>query len=514
MKIENLDFPEAVLFLAQKLGISVPEDDAQRNIGVKRDRLYAVNKEAALFFHESLLSEEGKTAQTYLEKRGILPKTVKHFGLGFSFDAWDRLLKTLLPKGFSYEEMNRAGLVVKNAAGRFYDRFRNRVMFPIIDLRGNVIAFGGRVMDDSLPKYLNSPDTPVFNKSHHLFAMNFAKNNAKDGMILSEGYMDVVAMHQAGFTNAVASLGTSFTDAHAKLIMRYTKEVVLSFDSDEAGKKAARKAIQIFEDNGVKARVLPLSGAKDPDEYIKKFGRDRFALLIKDSKGAVDYLFSQSALKFDLSDTAQKAEFLKEIIAILAGIQSAVERELYIEKASNLYGVSKESLAFELKKILRKKESKYKKEFPRKLLEGKIPGGETLPRTGKNLKAKRAGQALIALVFKDHALLSLLTGKLQPGYFLDETDRKIFETLAQRIQNDEPCDAIALSGQLTAEEISELCGVVSREYPFDDNRKAVLDLLETMRFERERNCHDINTGEWDLEKWYEAMKTKKSGERR
>ena len=270
MKIENLDYIEAVKLLAERAGLSMPQDGYDDSLHQKKNRILAANREAARFFHSCLLDKKNSHALNYFLNRGLTAQTIKHFGLGYAPDSWDSLIKHMRSKGFSVNELYDADLVKKSTKNgeRFYDNFRNRMMTPIIDIRGNVIGFGGRVLDDSKPKYVNTADTLVYKKSHEVFAMNYAKNSKEDFLIVAEGYMDVIALHQAGFTNAVACLGTALTNEQARLMKRYTDEVVLSYDSDEAGQKATKRAMQIFSDSGLKVRVLQLRGGKDPDDII------------------------------------------------------------------------------------------------------------------------------------------------------------------------------------------------------------------------------------------------------
>lgn len=280
-RIENLDYVEAIRFLAGRAGMTVPDDAREDRTAMLKTKILEMNREAAHFYFEKLIAPEGKSALNYLLGRGLTPKTIKHFGLGYAPTGRNNLTDMLSKKGFKYEDMEAACLARRGKNGGYYDVFRDRVMFPIIDLRGNVIGFGGRKMEGDGPKYYNSPDTPVFKKTKNLFALNFAKKQKLDNLILCEGYMDVIAMHQAGFTQAVASLGTSLTADQCRLAASYTDEAVLAYDSDEAGQKATRRAINLLDEAGIRSRVLSIEGAKDPDEFIKKFGAARFKRLIE-----------------------------------------------------------------------------------------------------------------------------------------------------------------------------------------------------------------------------------------
>ena len=328
MEMENLSYPDAVRFLAKRAGLTVPEERGDGSFRKKRERLLALNKEAARYFHSVLRSPAGQPGMEYLfGKRRLSKATVTRFGLGMAPEGWDKLITAMAAKGYEKGELLEAGLVVRSKEGRVYDRFRNRVMFPIIDLRGDVIGFGGRVLDDSTPKYLNSPDTPVFNKGRNLFALNIAKKTRLGRIILTEGYMDTLSLHQAGFDCAVASLGTALTADHAQLLARYTKEVVIAYDGDGAGVSAAQRAIGLLEKTGMKVRVLRMKGAKDPDEFIGKYGPEAFAKLLDQSENHIEYRIDQVKGKYDLTDDAQRVEFLKEAVPILAQLPSPAERE-------------------------------------------------------------------------------------------------------------------------------------------------------------------------------------------
>ena len=327
MEMENLPFVEAVRFLAQRAGMEMPGTGENEGYRRRKERLLALNKEAARFFHATLCSPAGAAGAEYLfGKRGLSRGTVTRFGLGVAPDGWDHLIETMKSKGYTKRELLDAGLAVDNKKGRVYDRFRNRVMFPIIDLRGEVIGFGGRVLDDSTPKYLNSPDTVIYNKSRNLFALNIAKRSKLGRIILTEGYMDTISLHQAGFDCAVASLGTSLTQEHAQLLSRYTKEAVIAYDGDGAGVKAAQRAIPILEKTGIQVKVLQMRGAKDPDEFIKKYGREAFARLLDQSENHIEYRLRQIQVKYDLTDDGQKVEFLREAAAMISTLPSPVER--------------------------------------------------------------------------------------------------------------------------------------------------------------------------------------------
>ena len=357
-KMEHLDYPDAVEFLAKRAGITIPDSqNSQYHSGPKIDkkRIYDMNVVAAKYFNANLFSNDpkAKAALAYFtEKRGLSISTIKHFGLGFAPDSFDTFSKYMLSRGFTYDEMVAGFLCGKSEKGRYYDAFRNRVMFPIIDVSGNVIAFGGRVMDDSKPKYKNSSDTPVFKKSRNLFALNFAKNFAEDSLILCEGYMDVIALHAAGFSNAIATLGTAITSEQARVLSRYTKRIIISYDADEAGQKAAKRAMQLLSEVGLEVSVLKIPDAKDPDEYIKKYGKDSFAHLLKNTKSKFEYNVEGVLGKYNLELPQDKINAIVDIEKLISEVYSSAERDIYIHAVAKRLSVDPKSIKDDVERIV------------------------------------------------------------------------------------------------------------------------------------------------------------------
>ena len=348
MEIEGLSYPDAVRALAKRAGMEVPEDEQYQSRYRQQERLWALSREAARFFVSQLYAPAGAEGLTYARKRGMTKSTLTKFGIGFAPNTWTALTDAMKAKGYTDEELKESGLVsVSSKNDRIYDRFRNRLMFPIIDVRGNVIGFGGRVMDDSTPKYLNSPETIIFNKRKNLFALNLAKKSKLGYLILVEGYMDAVALHQYGFDCAVASLGTSLTEEHAVLLSRYTQQVVLIYDGDEAGQNATRRAIPMLEKAGLQVKVLKMRDAKDPDEFLKKYGADRFKLLLEESSNRVEYQLGAIRGKYDLREDEQKVRFLSEAAELIAGLPNAVQREVYGQRVAETAKVSMEAVRME-----------------------------------------------------------------------------------------------------------------------------------------------------------------------
>ena len=436
-QIENLEYVPALEFLAKRVGITIPADATRRGVGFDRARMLSMNKEAARFFRECLFDQKlGAAARAYFEKRALSTATIKHFGLGYSPDGFSALTNHLHDLGYTDAEMTAGFLCGRSKkTGAPFDYFRNRIMFPIIDVSGNVIAFGGRVMDDSMPKYLNSSDTPVFKKSRHLFALNFARASCAEEMILCEGYMDVIAMHAAGFTNAVATLGTALTPEQARIMARYTKRVLISYDSDAAGQKAANRAIGILGEVGLDVRVLRIEGAKDPDEFIKKYGADKFRLQLSGSFSKFDFNMDGILSRHNIAIPDEKIKACAELTDLAAGIYSSAEREVYIAAAAKKLDISAESIRADVERKLRKKRSEYKREQAQKIVRQSAGYGDRVnPDFAKNVAAAKAEEAVLGmlLLFPEHRK-AVRTGKvaLTAADFFTEFGRRVFEAIEE-----------------------------------------------------------------------------------
>lgn len=484
MELENLSFREAVEVLAKRAGMQMPETmgpsaDARQ----RREKLLELNRQAARAFHSWLYTQEGAQGLAYLQKRGLSKNTLTRFGLGFAPNSWDALIREMNKQGYDKRDLLDAGLAVNNKDGRIYDRFRNRVMFPIIDVRGNVIGFGGRVMDDSTPKYLNSPDTPVYNKSRNVFALNIAKKSKAERVILTEGYMDTISLHQAGFDSAVASLGTALTEEHAQLLSRYFKQAIISYDGDGAGVAAAQRAIPILEKAGLKVRVLRVTGAKDPDEFIKRYGRDAFARLLDKSENQVDYRLDQLRQKFNLEDDAQKVAFLQEAAQMLAGLHSAVEREIYGGHAAQTAGVSPETMAQEINRALKIRLRKEKKQQERRDLS---PASQLQPRSRglryENIRSARAEEGVLRLLLLDPGLLRD-TQELTGAEFSSPLLGRAYDLLKARAEEGLSLQLAVLAEDLTSEEMDHLAQVVSQPESVANAQQAMADYIAVIRRE-------------------------------
>ncbi|HAB00754.1 MAG TPA: DNA primase [Ruminococcaceae bacterium] len=467
--IENLDYPEAVRFLAQRAGMTVPENGEDDAAARLKARVYEINRLAARWFFDRLVAPEGEAARAYLLGRKLTVQTIRHFGLGWAPESFNLLTDYLKGQGYTDRELVTAGVAGQSKkTGRAYDYFRGRVMFPIIDLRGSVIGFGGRVLGDEKPKYLNSPDTPVFKKTKNLFALNFAKNSKEQRLILVEGNVDVITLHQAGFTNTVATLGTALTDDQARLIAGYAKEVVVAYDSDGAGRKATTRAFSFFDELGVKVRVLNIPGAKDPDEYIKKFGAQRFKMLLDESASVTDYKLSEIAQKNDVSTPSGKVGYLKEAASVLADIRSPVERDVYIRKLGNDLGVSHEAIAEQVKNLLRRRRKAQEKQDADNLVRSvSRPDRKEDPDRTAHKKAAVCEDTLLSLLYKNPDKLETVTDKLSEDDFVTGQNRRVFEALCRVIRESGVPDLTRLSAFLNDADLSHMSRLIATAPPFD-----------------------------------------------
>ena len=466
-RIENLEYVEAVRFLAQRAGMAMPEDTRDDGMARLKARVLELNRTLARFYHSCLRGPQGKPGLDYLHGRGLANQTIIRFGLGYAPDSWDSACKYLRSKGFTDDEMTAAAVAARGKSGGLYDSFRNRVMFPIIDLRGNVIGFGGRVMGDAKgPKYLNSSDTPVFKKSRNLFALNFAKASKREGLILCEGYMDVIAMHQAGFDNAVATLGTALTSEQSRLIAQYAQGVILSYDSDGAGQAATRRAVGLLGEVGVKIRVLSITGAKDPDEYIKKFGGERFSLLLEGASNATEFEIAKLRQKYDCDTADGKVAVLREFVALMAGIPNAVERDVYISKVAAELEVAKEAVETQLK-FEQKRASKRRRRDASELKvysEVKAPSQRQDFQRARNIKFALAEDKLLGILMKNPDYYAHAASRITLEDFVTDRNRELAKVLFERLAAGQSVELSLLSAQLTVDQMgvaSELVNAVS-----------------------------------------------------
>lgn len=482
MEVENLPYPEAVRLLAKRVGMEFPEEgnDQSRK---RRARLLQLSKDAARFFHGKLYEQAGEAGLAYLQSRGLTKATITRFGLGFAPDSWDGLLSAMGALGYEKSELIEAGLAVSGQKGRIYDRFRGRVMFPIIDLRGDVIGFGGRILGEGTPKYLNSPDSMIFNKSQNLFALNLAKNTKLGRIVLTEGYMDTIALYQAGFDCAVASLGTAFTPQHARHLSRFTQEVLIAYDADEAGMAAAKRAIPLLEKAGLKVKVLQMTGAKDPDEYIKNFGRDRFAQLMDQSEDHIEFLLAQIQGKYNLNEDSQKISFAREAAESLSTLASPVEREVYAGRVAEAAGVDKAAILQEIQRAFQRKAKKEKQKQARK---DHLPTQLVQPKFRElryeNMRSARAEEGIVRLLMLDESLLEE-AGQIQSERFSSPFLGKIFELILRRHKEQLSIKLGALAEELSPDELSHLAAVLAKPEALHRGKQALQEYWHTVERE-------------------------------
>lgn len=502
-KIENLDYMDAVKMLADRAGLQMPQDGFDDSFSKKRRRVLEANRETARFYHSYMMSADGSDGLNYFLNRGLSQKTITKFGLGFAPNKWDALLKHLKSKGFTISEMLAAGLIRKGEKN-YYDNFRNRVMTPIIDVRGNVIAFGGRVLDDTKPKYINTGDTIAYKKTNELFALNLAKDSGKDTLILCEGYMDVIAMHQAGFTNAVAGCGTALTNEQVKLICRYAKEVILAYDADEAGQKAVQKAISLFRQTDIKIRVPILQYGKDPDEIIKTVGAEKFAGMLEGATSEIEFELLKIRKQYDLKTTRGKADFVNGIMGVLSNA-SPVERDLYVSRISEELGIQKRSVSAQLNDYISKTKRKKSQGVYKKIVSDNLREVAKLSYdAGEPIRKIRAEERMIYLLIKYPDCIksvSMLNIESLSGGFI----RKAFDVVCENIRNGFDNDLINFGDKLSADEMGRLSGIIARGQASNNSKDEFADCLKIINdeFDKKNRKSVSDISDDDFRKMFE-----------
>lgn len=496
-RIDNLDYVEAVKTVAQMAGMSMPEDGYDDTLAKRRMRLLAANREAARFFNACLMDEKNRPALDYFLRRALTTATIRHFGLGYAPDSWHALTEHLRSKGFTYEEMVLANLVRrsdKNGKANYYDNFRNRVMFPIIDLRGNVIAFGGRVMDDSKPKYINTSDTPVYKKSNGVFALNFAKNANENKLLLVEGYMDVIALHQAGFTNAIACLGTAFTSEQANLLSRYAEEIIICYDNDGAGREATQRALNVLGKTGLKLRVVTMSGGKDADEIIRTHGKERFAELLGMAANKTEYRLLQERNKYNLNTDDGKLRFLTAAAQILAEC-SAIECDIYATRLSNELGVSAESINAQIRAVKtrqrRSDESKRLKESEA-LIERSF-ADKNNPQRAANIRAAKAEETLIASLMRNPDFYPKLKDKFSADDFVTDFNKRIMRCLADKLEKGFIPELSLFAREFTPEEMGSVTRIYMSSAELNNTLRECEDCISVLQNAAESKPTDVSS---------------------
>lgn len=488
MEIEGLSYPDAVRALAKRAGLEVPDDEQYQSRYRQQERLWALHKEAARFFHSRLYAPVGANALQYAASRGMPKSILTKFGIGYAPDSWTDLVDYLRSKDYTDQELRDSGLVtVSKKNGNLFDRFRDRLMFPIIDVRGNVIGFGGRIMnnaDKDAAKYLNSPETLIFNKRKNLFALNLAKKSKLGYLILVEGYMDAIALHQYGFDCAVASLGTALTEDGANLLSRYTDQVVLIYDGDEAGQNATQRAIPILERAGLQVKVLKMRDAKDPDEYLKKFGADRFRILLEESANRVEYQLNAILRKYDLRDDEQKVQYLQESAELIGSLSSAVQREVYGGRVAEAAGISQDAMKLEVDRALKRRTYKEKKNQEKIDLS---PARNLQPKERSirynNLRSARAEEMVLGQILREPALIAQIPD-LKAEMFSSSYLGRAFTQLTERYRQGLQVN-LGILTDFTPEEMSQIAGIVQQQGPV--NERSLQDCAAVIREEYQKS---------------------------
>lgn len=515
---EHYDYVEAVKKLAERAGMDLEISEEDNAVHKKKLQIYELNRKSAMFYYKQLFSSKGAVALNYLSKRGISPPSVKHFGLGYSPSSGFALVDYLQKLGYNPEDMVTANLAFKSyRSGKISDRFKGRLMFPIIDVRGNVIAFGARTMSNEVPKYINTSDTPVFKKSTNLFALNFAKSSIQKKLILAEGYMDVVALHQAGFTNAVAGLGTALTAQQVKLISRYADEITLSYDSDEPGQKAAARAITMLKDNGINVKVLSIPKAKDPDEYLRSQGKDsaiKFKNLLESSKNDVEYSLDKLKSNCNLEVTDDKINYLTQASKIIAMCQNPVEREIYAFKISEETGVNKSSVILQIKKYLKQKfRRNQKKEFRQIQKDTSAINDKINPEKHANLRAAIAEERLISTLINCPESANTIFRTISPDMFVTQFNRRVLSAIQEILSKNGTPDItnISLRG-FSLEETGAITRMVCSWEPYMGLDESVKECIDAVLSQGKKNMlKDINNvTETEIQKYIKELKNNKS----
>ena len=514
-KRENLDYPDAVEFLANRAGITIVRDDRDKlrqTPKFDRARMFSMNVDAAKYFNRCLFSDnpDAKSALSYFtDIRGLSIATIKHFGLGFAPNSFDQFSKYMLAKGYSFEELEAGFLCGKSEKGRYYDAFRNRIMFPIIDVSGNVIAFGGRVMDDSKPKYKNSSDTPVFKKSRNLFALNFARHHCQESIILCEGYMDVIALHSAGFENAVATLGTAITSEQARILSRYTKKVIISYDADEAGQKAAMRAVKLLSEVGLDVTILKIPGAKDPDEYIKKFGADKFCQVLAQSKTKFDYNLESILSRYDINLPQEKIKALHESEKLISETYSSAERDIYIQTISKIFDVDPKSVKSDVERIITRANNARRKEESNKVKQDAIGYSDRVnPDFAKAPAVARNEENLLGLLlmYPEHRKKVFENHLIGEEDFITDLNRRIFSYLFKAYFEQEDSH-YNIDEEFTPDERGRMARMKGARMELTENGDSVLlDSIDNLKRSVSKKKNEKNASLEELMKLLESKK--------
>lgn len=490
--IEHLDYIEAVKFICERNGIDMPEDGYDTGLHNNKRRLYEANREAARFYYKMLFEPCGKIARDYCNFRQLKKETVTHFGIGYAPDDWHTLKNYLNSKGFTDNELLQADLIKRSQKGNCYDSFRNRLMFPIVDLRGNVLGFSGRRLnEEEHNKYINTTDTLIYKKGREVFGLNFAKKGNTDKLILCEGNIDVVMLHQAGFTNAVACLGTALTSEQAQTLSRYTGEILLCYDNDEPGQEAVRKALRVFADTTVKIKVITMAGGKDPDEIIKKYGVDRFRSLIEGAANDTEYKLHAEMHKYDLLTNDGKVSFMKAAAVVLSELDNAVELDVYASDLAEKLNVNKAAIISEVEKNRRKNKYTKRREQFREIQKAESnprdPKNKVNPERRDNLRAARCEETIIALLMSCPTEYKKIKNSVSYTDFITEFNSRVFKVICDRLEEDKPVDLPFLAQSFSDDELSVIAGFTANARAIGLNPDDIESCIKAVKEEKDKN---------------------------
>lgn len=484
MKSENLEYIEAIRYLAERGNIEMPDEALNDNSGKIKQKVLEINRETAKFYYSQLKTPAGEKGLKYFLNRGLTPETIKKYGLGFAEDKWNTLKNYMLAEGFTEDELVTAGVCARSKTGNLFDVFRNRAMFPIIDLRGNVIAFGGRILDGAdanAPKYLNSSDTPVFKKSRNLFSLNFAKSSDDKRLILAEGYMDVIAINQAGFSNVVATLGTALTPEQSRLMSQYAEEIIIAYDSDEAGQKATYKAINLLSEVGVKTKIIKIQGAKDPDEFIKKFGATRFKLLLDNSEGAIAFELNKCKNGLDMDTDLGKVEYLKRASKVLSDINNSIERDVYVSRVANEQGISKEIIVSEVNSLIKKQSKFDEKKQWREITTKFVSNRDKInPEAARYPREAKAEAGIIAFLFHNPDEIKNVSEKLPEDKFVTSFNKKVYGVLKIKIDNSLDFSLSSFNGEFSPDEMGKISEMLAKSSEIPITKSSIDDYIDVL----------------------------------
>ncbi len=506
--IENLDYIESVKLLAERSNIQLPQDGYDSTFQKVKNTVYDINRETAKFFHSYLMSDAGKWALDYYKNRGLSLKTIKHFGLGAAPDSWDSLINHLKSKGFAISDMVTANVVGVSQRGSYYDRFRKRIMFPIINIRGNIVGFSGRALPEDEKKggkYVNTSDTPVYKKSENLFGINFAKNFCSEQIILVEGNMDVISLHQAGFENVVAPLGTAFTSEQANLIARYTKEIVLMLDADAAGQKAIKRAEEILRNTGLNVRVVSIPNGKDPDEFIKTQGPDRFKALLEGAVSNMDYKLLMAAQGLDLTNEDSRLKYLNAAAEIIATSDDVMARDIYIGKLSEKYGVSRTALTTKVDELRKKNIRVAKKAEINAVIHPKFSKDDLNPDRRNSVKGTAAEETVISLLLQHPDFYETVHSELPPDKMITGLNRRVYEIIGETLDEGRALDISVFAQRLLPAEVGYLVSLQNANKGGTAPKTVLKDCIKVILEENEM-LNRQNPAETSNEDWAEQLK--------